>query len=194
MSSSSSVQNVPITFDEVGLRVRFASWRLEDLKGAMGANLARARIGQRLQLMQEFFFHLVGAREVLALLINEKRGLGHDPEKISIGQVFKSLGSDDAIYSMVRELVVDPRKEPFPADPYTESAYIYRAILYRNQVAHRHRTPLHIEVEIPYEKKLFLYLDPRNYERGRSKIEAINELAVMRDQLLNRYVKINNAL
>ena len=186
--------DVPIKFDEVGLRVRFASWRLKDLKAVMSANLANDRIGQRLQLMQEFFFHLVGAREVLALLINEKRGLKHDPEKVSISQVFKSLGSDDPIYSMVRELVVDPRKDPFPTDPYTESAYIYRAILYRNQVAHRHRTPLHIEVEMPQENKSFLYLDPRNYETGHSKIEAIDELAVMRDQLLNSYVRVGNAL
>ena len=186
--------DVSITIDEVGLRVRFASWRLENLKEVMSVNVTRNRFGERLQLMQEFFFHLVGAREVLALLINERRGLDYDPEKVSIGQIFKSLKADDSIYSMVRELVVDPRREPFPTDPYTESAYIYRAVLYRNQVAHRHRTPLHIEVEFPYERKSFLYLDPRNYDVGHSKIEAIEELSVMRDRLLNRYVRIGNAL
>ena len=187
--------NVPTTFEEVVLRVRFASRRLEELKTAIGGNLAGSLPGMRLQLIQEFFFHLVGAREVLALLINEKRNLGLDPEKVSMGQVVKSLSSDDPIYSMVHELIVDPRKQPFPLDPYTDAAYIYRAVLYRNQVAHRHRTPIHIELQdLLGPKKYFLHLDPRNYAAGHSKIEALPELAIIRDHLTKRYAKICDAL
>lgn len=191
----STVASVPITFNEVALRAKFATWRLEELKVNIDGDVMGSRFGVRLQLIQEFFFHLVGAREVLALLITEKRNLRHDPEKVSIGQVVKSLSSADPIYPMVRELTVDPRREPFPSDPYTDAAYIYRAVLYRNQVAHRHRTPLHFELQIPQgSKKTFLYLDPRNYAAGHSKIEALSELTIIRDHLFNRYAKIGDAL
>lgn len=187
--------NVPTLLEEVVLRVRFAAWRLEDLKPAIVGNPMGPRLGQRLQLLQEFFFHIVGAREILALLINEKRGLGLDPEEVSMGLVAKSLPSNDPIYSMVRELVVDPRRQPFPADPYTDAAYIYRAVLYRNQVAHRHRTPMHYELlDLQGTKKSFLYLDPRNHAAGPSKIEALPELAIIRDHLTKRYAKIGEAL
>jgi hypothetical protein len=141
------------------------------------------------------FFHVVGAREVLSLLITEKRGLSLDPEMPSIGQVAKLLSSTDPIYSLVRELTVDPRREPFPSDPYSDSAYIYRAILYRNQTGHRHRTPLHHELQdLHGSKKLYLYLDPRNPDAGHSKVEAIPELATIRDHLTKRYRRICDVL
>jgi hypothetical protein len=195
MVTRPAVTSAPITPEEVIVRVMFAAWRLEDLKVHIDGGVIGRRIGEKLQLIQEFFFHLIGAREVLALLINEKRNLGLDPEKVSIGKVAKLLSSDDPIYSMVRELTVDPRREPFPSDPYTDSAYIYRAILYRNQVAHRHRTPLYHELQFPQGgKKLFLYLDPRNPEAGHSKAEALSELETIRDHLIERYKKICEAL
>jgi hypothetical protein len=184
-----------MTPEDVILRVRFAAWRLEDLKVHIDSGVMGGRVLQKLQLIQEFFFHVVGAREVLALLINEKRNLGLDQEMVSIGRVAKLLSSDDPIYSMVCELTVDPRREPFPSDPYTDSAYIYRAILYRNQAAHRHRTPLHHELQLPQGgKKLFLYLDPRNPEAGHSKVEALSELETIGDHLNERYKKICEAL
>jgi hypothetical protein len=148
----------------------------------------------RLQLMQEFFFHILGAREVLAVLINEKRKLGLDPEEISIGKLAKALPSGDILYPMISELAVDPRKHPFPTDPYTEAAYIYRAVLYRNQVAHRHRVPVLKEVMFPDEPKTFLQLDPRNPDAGHSKFEAIPELRIIRDQLTRRYKNICDAI
>jgi hypothetical protein len=56
--------------------------------------------------------------------------------------------------------------------------YIYRAVNYRNQVAHRHRNPLHYHLELPSGvRKTFLHLDPRNPVLGPSKVEALPELA-----------------
>lgn len=186
--------NSPTIFEEVVLRVEFASRRIEDLKQILSRQSPTNRFGERLQVMQEFFFHLLGAREVLAMLIIQKRGLKHDPEMISMGHVIRSLASNDPAYSTVRELVVDPRKEPFPSDPYSEGGYIYRAILYRNQVAHRHRAPVHIEQNFPERSKLYLYIDPRNYDAGHSNFDALHELEVMRDIFRERYAMVGKAL
>ncbi|MDQ8037748.1 MAG: hypothetical protein REI12_10015, partial [Pedobacter sp.] len=68
------------------------------------------------------------------------------------------------------------------------------AVLYRNQVAHRHRAPVHIVQGFPEGKKIYLYVDPRNYDAGHSNFEAAHELEVMRDVFRERYQKIGKAL
>ncbi len=187
--------SVPVTIEEIILRVKFAAWRLEDLKACLSRTTIGSRFGERLQLIQEFFFHLVGAREVLALLINERRRLGLDPEEVSINRVVKSLPTTDPMHPILRELTVDPRNAPFPSDPYSDAGYIYRAVLYRNQAAHRHRTPMHLELQdLSGRKKYFLHLDPRNPAAGPSKIEALPELTIIRDHLSQRYQRISKAL
>ncbi len=55
------------------------SRRLDDLKMLNNGDLAGAKPEDRQMLVEEFFFHLVGAVEVLAQVINEKRGLGLGP-------------------------------------------------------------------------------------------------------------------
>jgi hypothetical protein len=66
----------PLTAEEVLERLAFARTRKEQLIGLNGGDLRGADPHYRQQLVQEFFFHLGGAIDVLAQLVNEARNLG----------------------------------------------------------------------------------------------------------------------
>ena len=51
-------------------RLLFAARRLNDLRTLKGGDLARVQPAERQQPLQEFFFHLVGAINLLAQHIN----------------------------------------------------------------------------------------------------------------------------
>lgn len=67
----------------VSERLDFARKRLVELQALNGGRLAGANAHERQQLIQEFFFHLLGAVDVLAQLVNEQRSLGHDSEVVT---------------------------------------------------------------------------------------------------------------
>lgn len=193
----------PLSADEVRRRLGFARHRLEDLLNYSGGDLSRDPSKIRLQLLQEFFFHLIGARDVVAQLINERHELKIAPEDVSIAKVLKRLNRDTLIKQQVALLTIDPRREPFPSDPYSEAGYIYRAINYRNQVTHRHRNPLcfifniHIDAvtEIAKEETtVHLHLDPRNSDMGVSKVAVLMELEAMYGIFDHRYLDICDTL
>ena len=71
--------STPLKPEDVRERLSFAEKRLKELFALNGGNLAGADGSERQQLLQEFFFHLVGATEVLAQFVNEVRSLGIDP-------------------------------------------------------------------------------------------------------------------
>jgi hypothetical protein len=194
---------VLLSADEVRRRLDFARRRLVDLQSYSGGDLSQDPSKIRLQLLQEFFFHLIGARDVVAQLLNERRDLKIDPQDVSIGQMLKRLKADDPIHLHVASITIDPRRQPFPDDPYSEAGYIYRAINYRNQVVHRHRNPLHYNLEIVVDAAtgiankaaiVHLYLDPRNTDIGTSKVAVLTELEAMHDVLAGRYHRISDSL
>lgn len=194
---------VLLSADEVRRRLDFAGRRLVDLQTYSGGDLSQDPSKVRLQLLQEFFFHLIGARDVVAQYINERRELGVDPQDVSIGQILRRLKCDDPVHPHVSSITVDPRRQPLPDDHYSEAGYIYRAINYRNQVVHRHRNPLHYDFTIRVDTTtgiankstvVHLHLDPRNTDMGVSKIAVLTELERMQDVLANRYHRICDAL
>lgn len=76
-----------MTADAVKDSLLFAQRRLGELKTLNNGNLATAKPEDRQILLQEFFFHLVGAIEILANTINKQRNLGLDPERVTVRTV-----------------------------------------------------------------------------------------------------------
>lgn len=66
----------PLTPDDVTERLDFARIRRDQLLALHGCELQHADAHERQQLIQEFFFHLLGAVDVLAQLVNERHSLG----------------------------------------------------------------------------------------------------------------------
>jgi|SRR4029077_1543156 hypothetical protein len=93
----------PLKREDVSERLAFAGRRLEELLELNGGDLLGADASYRQQLIQEFFFHLVGATDVLAHLVNELRALGIDPEDVSIMRVSKALSASDPVKSRTEE-------------------------------------------------------------------------------------------
>lgn len=131
--------------DLVRDRIDFARRRMKDLLALNGGNLLGASAPDRDQLLMEFFFHVVGAVDLLAQLVNERRALGIPSEDVNVRSVVAALPPGDLVGSKLNALYQSPR-QPFPSDPYNEEGYMYRVYNYRHQVTHRGTNPF---FEIP---------------------------------------------
>jgi len=152
--------------NDVRERLTFAERRLSELLALNGGDLPGADPSYRQQLVQEFFFHLVGATEVLAQLVNEVRGLELDSEAASIRTAVQQLPSSDPIRSRLSFLHTTVRNRPLPPNPYTDEGYIFRILNYRHQVAHRKRNPFLFRVGSSPPASFIL--DPRDPVASRS--------------------------
>jgi hypothetical protein len=151
-------------------KLRFARARLADLEMLIADNRLAADPNARHQLTQEFFFHVVGATEYLAQLVNERRSLQMQSEDVAIHKVAKELEKHDPADPLLRPLKglsADTRKTALPANPYSEEGLIYRTINYRNEVVHRNTNPFHFAMSAG-PKVAFFWLDPREPGRGQS--------------------------
>jgi hypothetical protein len=83
--------------DAVNDRLLFAHRRLKDLEKLTRNNedLSGADPKERQQLIQEFFFHLLGAIEFLTQVVNTSKSIGIDMEKVTINQVCDKLNKED---------------------------------------------------------------------------------------------------
>jgi hypothetical protein len=131
----------PLASDDVTERLQFARVRRDQLLTLNGGDLQHADPHERQQLIQEFFFHLLGAVDVLAQLVNDRHGLGFDSEDVTIGYLQSRL-SGDPLESDIQTLYARIRHMPLPTDPYSDEGYTFRAYNYRHQVTHRRRFPL----------------------------------------------------
>jgi hypothetical protein len=137
-----------LTADEVRERLGFARRRKEELILLNDGDLPGADPHHRQQLVQEFFFHLVGAIEVLAQLVNEARNLRLDVEDASAPRVIQALPQVDRLRVALEALYANTRRKPVPSDPYSDEGVIFRIWNYRNQVTHRRRQPFQLNVGI----------------------------------------------
>lgn len=156
--------------ESVNQKLRFARARLADLKALIESNRLAADPDARQQLTQEFFFHLVGATEYLAQLVNERRSLSLAPEDVAVYKIARELerrDPSDPVLTPLTSLSADTRRTALPADPYSEEGLIYRTINYRNEVAHRNTNPFHFVLSAG-PRIAFLWLDPRDHARGQS--------------------------
>ncbi len=165
--------------DAVKESLLFARRRLDELKTLNNGNLAGAKPEDRQILIQEFFFHLVGAVEILAQVINKQRTLGLDPERVTVRTVSCRLATADPIKSLLSQLYPttrssDQRWLPLPRDPYSEEGSHFRILVYRHWINHCGENPLHFRSGA--EPKVSLVLDPRNPSAGNSNLATIIEL------------------
>lgn len=134
----------------VKTKLEFAKIRLEELKSLNNGYLAGADGKKRQQLIQEFFFHLVGAIDFLAQAINISQNLSIDIEDVNFVKVIEKLdkkfGKNNQISKMLNELHPHTYKKPLPVDPYSAEGCLFRILVYRNTVTHQKNHPFHINV------------------------------------------------
>ena len=168
----------PVTrADNVRARLRFAERRLDELSGLSDGDLSSADAEERQQLVQEFFFHLVGAVGFLAQVVNSEKALEIPIDRVSVRTVCKKLGSDDPIRALLVELHPDTgeKSEP-PDDWYSDEGCHYRIVVLRNRVSHHGNNPFFFSVGAGLKTSTHLFLDPRQPQRDRSERPAIEEL------------------
>lgn len=161
-------------------RLIFAKRRLTDLEGLArnGEDLGGADPDERQQLIQEFFFHIGGAIEFLAQLVNTSKALGIAVEEVSVPKVCGKIDNID-LKKILGELHPKTRGELLPTDPYSEDGCHFRILRYRNRVCHHGHNPFHFRVYLGssnLKPPTSLYLDPINQSLGSSDKSAIEEL------------------
>ena len=167
--------------ESVHQKLGFARTRLADLEALIADNRLAADPDARHQLTQEFFFHVVGATEYLAQLVNERRSLQLRSEDVAVHKVAKELEKrdpSDPLLVPLKGLSSNTRKTVLPADPYSEEGLIYRTINYRNEVVHRNTNPFHFVLSAG-PKIAFLWLDPQDPRRGQSTRPVDEDLSSM---------------
>ncbi len=163
--------------NHVTQRIDFAERRLQELLALNGGNLRTADELARQQLVQEFFFHLVGSIEMLAASVNDSRKLGISEDIITAKEVIQKLPSGDPVKAKLSALYARTRKEALPANPYDDAGYVFRLYNYRNQVSHRGRNPWTFNVG--GGPPITLQLDPRQPGIGGSKLSVQDDLQRM---------------
>lgn len=165
---------VPAIVDD---RLFFAKRRLQDLnrlEQSYGGELGRAQPRNKQQLIQEFFFHLVGAIEFLAQVVNDSKTLGIPMECVTPREVCQKLGYNNPIRGHLDKLHPATRNKPLPGDPYSEEACHFRILVMRNRVCHHNHNPFYFRGGSMPPTSLFL--DPRNTNLGGSQEPALDEL------------------
>lgn len=156
-------------------RITSAARRLSELL-ALGEQFS-ALPQERQQLVQEFFFHAVGAIEMVAQVVNQGRAVRKSAEMVSPSSVAEALPAADPISAMLLALYANPKKDPMPADPYQDNGRIWRLWNYRHQVSHRGRNPFLFRIgSLP---PVSLMLDPRDPRAGHSSRSVQEELQEM---------------
>lgn len=172
--------------DHILQRLDFAEKRMIELLRLNGGNLVAANESYRQQLVQEFFFHLVGAIDMLAQFVNEKRGLGIDLETVTTSRVVNQIPATDVLKVKLGALYTNTRSHPLPLNPYSDDGYLFRIYNYRNQVAHRGRNPWNFVMTGSQPASITLQLDPRGPNRVGSTKTVQDELRYMLDLVRNR--------
>jgi len=163
--------------DIVHDRLFFAKRRLQDLtrlEKSYSGELGRAQPTDRQQLIQEFFFHLVGAIEFLAQVVNDSKNLGIPMECVTPREVCKKLGCNDPMGALLDKLYPATRNKPFPQDPHSEEGCHFRVLVMRHWVCHYSHNPFLFRLgSMPPTS---LSVDPRNKSLGTSQKPALDEL------------------
>jgi hypothetical protein len=141
--------------EQVDESLAFAERRLAELVSLNGGELPGASPDERQLLIKEFFFHLTASVDYLAQAINQKLYLGIDPQDVSVGEVANSIPAPQ-VSSALRDLHPSTRHKPIPSDPYGDEGLIFRAFVYRNQVAHTRRNPF--PSGSPLEKRTCIWI------------------------------------
>jgi len=106
----------PLPFDAVEQRFRFAAKRQAELVSLNGGDLPGADSDDKQRLVQELFFHPIGAVDVFAQYAVEQRSLRSSSGNRSVGSLVGSIPqrripATDPLCSALQELYINPDKE-----------------------------------------------------------------------------------
>jgi hypothetical protein len=195
---------MPVSPEAVWERLESAEIRGAELVALNGGELGGADPKVRQRLVQEFFFHLGGAIEVMAQLAGEQRGVGSS-DTISISNIADQL-KGDPLEGPLRDLYVSLRRAPFPANPYNDEGLVWRAYNYRHQVTHRGANPFLFHLRLgdagvssassagQENPSAHFLLDPLNPERGPSRETVRDDHAAMLALVRRRLTTAMNAV
>lgn len=178
-------------------RLEFAKRRMLDLveqRGGSGNDLPGAQPSDRDMLLQEFFFHLVGAIEFVAQYLNKTRELGLLEDKVNPGKVLNKLAEDDPQGNLLRSMHCNVRQTDPPEKPEdwdTDLGLVYRIWDYRHQVTHRGRICWHFTME---GRGMYLALNTEDASAGRSGTPIEDDLKKMWDYVNERCDSILSTL
>ena len=99
--------------DSVDDKLSFAKKRLDEICHLVTENKISVDANLRQQLAHEFFFHLIGAVEYLAQLVNETKSLGVESNEVLVHKIsdkLKQANSSDPIISILDSLAVNTKK------------------------------------------------------------------------------------
>lgn len=145
----------PLLPDDVRARLGYARIRIDDLLSLHGGDLPGADADVRQRLTQEVFFHLVGAIEVFAQLVSERRNLGQPSERVTTRKLLRLtwLGPTDRLRPHVQGLYADTSNPAPASDPYSGDGLMWRIWNYRHQVTHRRANPFLIKLGLGGERR-----------------------------------------
>jgi len=156
-------------------RLYFAQKRLEDLKALRNGDIRGASGIERQQLIQEFFFHLVGAIDFLLQVVNQERGFGIPEERASAGRIIQRLPNTDPIKPLLQQLHPITLRETIDSPIYSEKNNHMRIMLLRHKVCHQGDNPFRLS-RGSTRPACSLFIDPRETNSRYSKKHVFTEL------------------
>jgi hypothetical protein len=148
---------------------------MNELLSLNGGNLPGAKATDKHRLVQEFFFHLVGAVDWAAQVVNERCELHLDPDQVTVPVVCDHLPLDHPIRPRLASLYARTKGKPLPADPYSREGLVFRAYNYRHQVTHRSTNPF----RYGDNPETAFSLDPREDSTVRSQLSVEDDMEQM---------------
>ncbi len=158
------------------------------MRALNNGDIAGAPGEERQPLIQEFFFHLVGAIDFLAQHTNVARELGLDAETVTVDTVCAKLGKDDLVGQLLKTLYPRTRRKKLPDDPYSVEGSHFRIVLLRHYVCHLGHNPFLFRMG--GSPRSSLHLDPRCEETGGSTRAALCELQLFHGLVSTKHDRI----
>jgi len=155
----------------------FAERRLRDIRHLNNGKLEGANGQERQQLIQEFFFHLVGSIDFLLQVVNQERHLNLDEEDVNIREICARLSNTDPIKPLLQQLHPNPKKVPLTGSVYSEENNHLRIMMLRHKVVHQGDNPFHLRMmkDLP---NCSLFLNPTCPKSKGSKYHVFDELDI----------------
>jgi hypothetical protein len=158
----------------------FARKRLDQLRILNGGDLAGASHEYRQPLIQEFFFHLVGAIDKLMHVVNESRLLAIPTCQVTAKKVFNKLGPNDQLRPLIEALHPETQHSgawlPLPQNQYSDNWHHFRIMVFRHWINHCGENPF--AMRVGSQPRISLFIDPRDPALGGSKLAALDELGI----------------
>ena len=127
-------------------------------------------------MLQEFFFHLAGAVDLLAQLVNQSEGLGLDPDDVTVSGVIQKLPLGP-IRSALESSYANTRHRTLTATLDSPEGYLFRLFAHRHLLTHQR--PGNFVIRRGSSPESSLFIDPRDRSLGPSPNSAIDELRAM---------------